>query len=305
MAQRRMISRNLGSSRKFHAVNARCGQLGDFAQALFPLIVVNADDFGRLEGDAFTVKHKVFPVSPRTEEDFETVLKAMNEVGLIRFYQSGSDRYLEIVNFDREQPGLSRRTKSSFPDPPESHQESGNLPEVPGNSWESREIHGDSVNPHEIHGRTEQTPNPTDCEPKGTEQTRNGTAAVAALSKTPDVLVEIYKAENKVLPQVLEFGPQRREKCRHRLARDPAKFIDQFTRAVIRAQETPFLRGEGDRGWKADFDWFVANDHNVIRVLEGRYDSGARASPGEGGATVFDRIRKEREGRKHGSDRVA
>ena len=66
MAQRRMISRNLGSSRKFHAVNARCGQLGDFAQALFPLIVVNADDFGRLEGDAFTVKHKVFPVSPRT-----------------------------------------------------------------------------------------------------------------------------------------------------------------------------------------------------------------------------------------------
>ena len=45
MAQRRMISRNLGSSRKFHAVNARCGKLGDFAQALFPLIVVNADDF--------------------------------------------------------------------------------------------------------------------------------------------------------------------------------------------------------------------------------------------------------------------
>jgi len=40
MAQRRMISRNLGSSRKFHAVNARCGKLGDFAQALFPLIVV-------------------------------------------------------------------------------------------------------------------------------------------------------------------------------------------------------------------------------------------------------------------------
>jgi len=50
MAQRRMISRNLGSSRKFHAVNAKCGKLGDFAQALFPLIVVNADDFGRLEG---------------------------------------------------------------------------------------------------------------------------------------------------------------------------------------------------------------------------------------------------------------
>jgi hypothetical protein len=126
MAQRRMISRNLGSPRKFHAVNARCGKLGDFAQALFLLIVVNADDFGRLEGDAFTVKHKVFPVSPRTEEDFETVLQAMSDVGLIRFYHVGPDRYLEIVSFDREQPGLQKRTKSDYPDPPEDF---GKLPE--------------------------------------------------------------------------------------------------------------------------------------------------------------------------------
>jgi hypothetical protein len=123
--------------------------------------------------------------------------------------------------------------------------------------------------------------------------------------RTPEVLVEIYKAENRKLPQVLEFGPERRDKCRRRLARDPQRFIDQFTRAVIKAQETPFLYGEGDRGWKADFDWLIANDRNVIRVLEGRYDSGARAGPGNGGATVFARIRKEREESNHGSDRVA
>ncbi len=121
----------------------------------------------------------------------------------------------------------------------------------------------------------------------------------------PEVLIGIYKAENKVLPQVLEFGPQRREKCRHRLAKNPRKFIDQFMRAVIKAQETPFLRGEGGRGWKADFDWFVANDQNVIRVLEGRYDSGARANPGDEAGSVFDKIRKEREERNHGSDRLA
>jgi hypothetical protein len=119
------------------------------------------------------------------------------------------------------------------------------------------------------------------------------------------VLVEIYKTANKKLPQVLEFGSERRDKCRRRLARGPKKFFDQFTRAVIKAQETPFLCGEGDRGWKADFDWFIANDRNVIRVLEGRYDSTARASPGGGAETVFDKIRKGQEERKHGSDRVA
>ena len=43
-------------------------------------------------------------------------------------------------------------------------------------------------------------------------------------------------------PQVLEFNPARREKCKRRLARDPGKFIDQFTRAVIKAQELPLRR---------------------------------------------------------------
>ena len=258
---------------------------------------MNADDFGRLEGDAFTVKHKVFPVSPRTEEDFETALQAMNAVSLIRFYEAGGDRYLEVVNFDREQPGLHKRTKSDYPDPSDDF---GKFPEVPGNSQSFREIPGTSADPREIPGRTE--PNLT--EPNRNEQTRNQTAADAAGS-SPDVLVEIYKAENKKLPQVLEFGPERRDKCKRRLARDPKKFIDQFTRAVIKAQETPFLCGKGDRGWKADFDWLIANDRNVIRVLEGRYETGARASPGNGGATVFDKIRKEREERNHGSDRVA
>ena len=152
-------------------------------------------------------------------------------------------------------------------------------------------------------GKFPDEPNLT--EPNRSEQTPNRTAADAAVPVSPEALLEIYRANNKSLPQVLEFGPERRGKCKRRLAGDPQKFIDQFTRAVIKAQETPFLCGEGDRGWKADFDWFVANDRNVTRVLEGRYDSGARASPGNGAGRVFDKIRKEREERNHGSDRVA
>jgi hypothetical protein len=51
-----------------------------------------------MEGDAFTIKHKVFPISPYGEEEFETVLQAMSEVGLIRLYSVGSDRYLNVIN---------------------------------------------------------------------------------------------------------------------------------------------------------------------------------------------------------------
>ena len=295
MAQRRMISKSLGYSRKFHAVNAKCGKPGDFAQALFPLIVVHADDFGRLDGDAFTIKHMVFPVSQHSEADFETALQGMHEVGLICLYEVGGDRYVQEVSFDREQPGLDKRTSSTYPEPPEIPGKSGNFPELPEASGKVMEIPS----------RTEQTQSRTEPEQKGTEDTQNGTAADAAVSRTPEVLVEIYKARNEKLPQVLEFNPSRREKCKRRLARDPGKFIDQFTRAVIKAQETPFLRGENERGWKADFDWFIANDQNVIKVLEGRYDSGGRADPRKAGGTVFDRIRRERQEGKDGSDRVA
>jgi hypothetical protein len=64
---------------------------------------------------------------------------------------------------------------------------------------------------------------------------------------------------------------------------------------VIKGQETPFLRGDRDRDWKADLDCFIAEDRNVIRVLERRDDTCARAGPGNSVATMFDKNQKERE----------
>jgi hypothetical protein len=76
-------------------------------------------------------------------------------------------------------------------------------------------------------------------------------------------------------------------------------------RAVIKAQETPFLRGEGSKGWRADFDW-LSNDRNVVKVLEGKYDHHERAGPGSSEVSVFEKLRREQQGgEKHGSDRVA
>jgi len=113
------------------------------------------------------MRQLVPPIHPRTEEDFETVLQAMSAVGLIRFYEVSGDRYLEIVNFDREQPGLHKRTKSDYPDPPLPPDDFGKFPEVLGNSQDFREIPGTSADSREIPGRTEPNltePNRTDTE---------------------------------------------------------------------------------------------------------------------------------------------
>jgi hypothetical protein len=71
---------------------------------------------------------------------------------------------------------------------------------------------------------------------------------------------------------------------------------EEFAAAVRCAAATPFLAGEGARGWRASFDWLIANDRNVRKVIEGAYDSaGPRGSAREdpaGGSWIVRCIRK-------------
>jgi hypothetical protein len=123
-----MISRCLGSSRKFAALRGEGGRLGEFAQALYPLVVANADDFGRESGDAFTVKHAVWPTSPRPEADFEAALVAMHAVDLIRRYEVEGQIVLEVVAWEAHQDLHKKAQNSKFPENP------GKLRETPPQS---------------------------------------------------------------------------------------------------------------------------------------------------------------------------
>ena len=117
MASRRMISRSLGISQKYAALIDTENGLADFCHALFPLLVANADDFGRLQGDAFTVKHTCFPISHHSIDDFENAILAMHRVGLLTRYRIGLHTYVQIANFRKHQPGLLRNANSLHPAP--------------------------------------------------------------------------------------------------------------------------------------------------------------------------------------------
>ncbi len=95
--------------------------------------------------------------------------------------------------------------------------------------------------------------------------------------RSPKILVEIYQQHNHALPEVKAVTAERLSKCRSRInqaVRDGCleQYLADFIAAVQKAQQTPFLRGEGARGWRAGFDWFVANHVNIYAVLEGKYD---------------------------------
>ena len=118
------------------------------------------------------------------------------------------------------------------------------------------------------------------------------------------ILPELYQQHNQALPEVKALTAERLRKCRSRInqaVRDGCleRYLSDFAAAVQKAQSTPFLRGEGARGWRASFDWFVANQVNVYAVLEGKYD-GPAAGPNHGGGNdnaSFDGGRSRRTSR--------
>lgn len=118
MARGRLISRTLGSSRRFHELLQAGGKLGEFCQVLFPLIIANTDDFGRMAGDAFTIKNVVLPSSKRPETDFDRALDVLARVGLIERYTVDGSIFLQVNKFDEHQQGLHKRTESRFPEFP-------------------------------------------------------------------------------------------------------------------------------------------------------------------------------------------
>ena len=132
MARARMISKALSTSAKYASLYTIDKRLAEFCQALYPLLVTHADDWGRLAGAPFTIKHLVLPTSPRPLADFEKALAALDRAGLIIWFVADGRKFIQITDFDRHQSGLHKRTVSEIPEP------NGNSRNVPENPSEQK-----------------------------------------------------------------------------------------------------------------------------------------------------------------------
>lgn len=129
MARGRLISRCVSTSRKFGTLPTLAGELAEFCQKLYLLIIPHTDDFGRMSADAWTIKFQVDPSSARSLDEFSRALSYLESAGLVQIY-TGNDAEpcLQVVGFDPHQPGLHKRTASKFPEPPGN---SRKFPEIP------------------------------------------------------------------------------------------------------------------------------------------------------------------------------
>jgi hypothetical protein len=85
--------------------------------------------------------------------------------------------------------------------------------------------------------------------------------------------LEIWNAETTApFPKALTLGSSRLRKVQARLNEHP---LEWWQAAIRRVEASAFCRGANDRGWVATFDWLMANDENVAKVIEGKYDDRA------------------------------
>ena len=116
---------------------------------------------------------------------------------------------------------------------------------------------------------------PATLPPPGKERCSPAPPA-SPLETAPEELLAIYEAERGALPPAHILTAERRGKCAQWLA---AGFTaDDFRAAVRRAAKTPFLAGAGERGWRASFDWLIADSGNARKVLHGEYAPSQQSS---------------------------
>ena len=107
--------------------------------------------------------------------------------------------------------------------------------------------------------------------------------AKSAASKKPEKInaeeyqhiLNAYNDNCGSLPKVAKLTEKRRRAIR--LCVEQGFSDDDFCAAFKKAASTPFLTGDNDRKWRANFDFIVKPD-NLQRIIEGAYGSGQENS---------------------------
>lgn len=82
-------------------------------------------------------------------------------------------------------------------------------------------------------------------------------------------IANLYNATCVSFPRVIKLSEKRKKAIRARLK---TYTLEDFKIVFEKAEASDFLKGGGEKGWKADFDWMIT-DKYMPRILEGVYDN--------------------------------
>lgn len=102
---------------------------------------------------------------------------------------------------------------------------------------------------------------------------------------TPEQIITVWNLvsleNNLKLPRAKALNPKRITAIKSSISEyEEMQKLDDWKNYFVKINGIPFLTGNNDRRWRADFDW-VINKNNLLKVVEGRYDTLSKISNAE------------------------
>jgi hypothetical protein len=213
-----------------------------------------ADREGRFKWEPRKIGVQVMPYDLI---DFSRVLHALTTRGFVVKYSVDSVDYGYIPSFCRHQVINNRERDSDLPEPTES------------NICDASTTRGARV-----------TTRNQSCKAEGKgmegnkEQGKEGKGREGEVPPLADALFHLW-SEFDFLPQIQSVTTKRKAALSSRM-KDPY-FRDHWQEAISKIGESEFLKGNNDRGWRADIDWFLRPD-SVTKIMEGKYGNGKQST---------------------------
>jgi len=91
-------------------------ELTEFQEVFFYRLLVNCDDYGRMDGRTKILSSKLFPLRPISIDLIERAIDKLMDVGLITQYVVGGKTYIQVTSWNKHQQVRARRSKYPSPD---------------------------------------------------------------------------------------------------------------------------------------------------------------------------------------------
>lgn len=249
----------------------RVNSLSPHAELFYRRLMSVVDDFGRFSAHPALLRAACYPlrVDEVREADISRWLSSVESAGLILLYAVNSKRFLEMIDFRQQ----VRAKESKFPAP-------HTLSECESITHPSRSEREANVLGVGDEGAVEDGVEDEDERDRAPPPkfSRNGQFAEEFLAFW-NATVPFSKARRLKGPRLVSLYARQKDE----------DFVAHWREAILKIPDSPFLRGENDRGWKANVEWFLRPE-TLTKILEGNYDSrkGVQTKFQTGSGQVFD-----------------
>lgn len=97
--------------------NEQIDQLSPFEETFFYRLIVNVDDYGRMDGRPSILRARLFPLKTLRDDQIEKAIRTLSTVELVHRYTVHGKPFVSLTGWDRNQS--IRAKKSKYPSPDE------------------------------------------------------------------------------------------------------------------------------------------------------------------------------------------